>query len=260
MVVNPPTFLKPSPSAELKQKGAWLKNVVKANLYYQDPELSLTSLAEKLDLSPHELYRIINTALKKSFNDFISEYRVGDVIQKMQDPAYDHITLLGIAYDAGFNSKSTFNRIFKEMTGKSPIEYKNNLKKEFPTYKLGRHGQFAVVISNHGSTQKWTDEKSNRNFMFRNYLKMAWRNMLHNKVYSALNIAGLAAGMAVALLIGFWIYSQYSYDRFLPGYDQLYQVKLNFYHSGEIRTQSGSSLPLVEDLRKNYPEVKYASE
>ena len=84
--------------------------------------------------------------------------------------------------------------------------------------------------------------------------------MLHNKVYSALNIAGLAAGMAVALLIGLWIYSQYSYDRFLPGYDQLYQVKLNFYHSGEIHTQSGSSLPLVEEFRKNYPEVKYASE
>src|SRR6185312_15630035 len=129
MVVNPPTFLKPSPSAELKQKGAWLKNVVKANLYYQDPELSLSSLAEKLDLSPHELSRIINTAIKKSFTDFINEYRVGEVIKKMQEPANDNITLLGIAYNSGFNSKSTFNRIFKEMKGKSPAEYKSNLKK-----------------------------------------------------------------------------------------------------------------------------------
>ena len=84
--------------------------------------------------------------------------------------------------------------------------------------------------------------------------------MLHNKVYSVLNIAGLATGMAVALLIGLWIYSQYAYDRFLPGYDRLYQVELNFYHSGEINTQAGSALPLIDEFKKNYPEVKYASE
>lgn len=254
---SPPPPLLP---ADLKQKGAWLKKTMQTNLYYQDPELSLSALAEKLGMNSHELSRIINTALKKSFNDFISEYRVGNVIQKMQDPAFDHITLLGIAYESGFNSKSTFNRIFKEMTGKSPAEYKIELKKEFPTYKLGRQGQFTAVISSHQSTPMWADKKSNRNFMFKNYLKTAWRNMLHNKVYSTLNIAGLAAGMAVALLIGFWIYSQYTYDRFLSSYDQLYQLKLNFYHSGEIRTQSGSSLPVVEELRNNYPEVKYVSE
>ena len=96
--------------------------------------------------------------------------------------------------------------------------------------------------------------------MFKNYLKVAWRNIINNKVYSTLNILGLGAGMAVALLIGFWIYSQYSYDRFLPGYNQLYQVKLNFDYNGEIQTQSGSALPLIDELRRNYPEVKYASE
>jgi putative ABC transport system permease protein len=96
--------------------------------------------------------------------------------------------------------------------------------------------------------------------MFKNYLKVAWRNIINNKVYSMLNILGLGAGMAVALLIGFWIYSQYSYDRFLPGYNQLYQVKLNFDYNGEIQTQSGSALPLIDELRRNYPEIKYASE
>jgi len=116
--------LKPSASTELRQKGAWLKRTMEAGLYYQDPELSLTSLAEKLGLNAHELSRIVNIALKKSFNDFVNEYRVKDVARKMQDPAYDRITLLGIAYESGFNSKTTFHRIFKEMTGKSPAEYK----------------------------------------------------------------------------------------------------------------------------------------
>jgi len=96
--------------------------------------------------------------------------------------------------------------------------------------------------------------------MIKNYFKTAWRYMLRNKGYSLLNIAGLAAGMTVALLIGLWIYNQYAYDRFLPGYNQLYQVKLNFNYSGAIHTQTGSSLPLVDELRKKYPEVKYASQ
>ncbi|MES2109033.1 MAG: ABC transporter permease [Bacteroidota bacterium] len=255
-----PSFLKVQPPAEAKQKGSWLKKVVKANLYYQDPDLNLTSLAEKLDLTPHELSRILNTVLKKSFNDFISELRVADIARKMQDPAYDHITLLGIAYSSGFNSKSTFHRTFRQVTGKSPAEYKNDIKKDIPHYKLGLEPHFAPLISYQQSTPKWSEQKLNRNYMLKNYLKIAWRNLVHNKVYSALNIAGLASGMAVALLIGLWINSQYAYDRFLPGYNDLYKVKLNFFHSGEIHTQSGSALPLVEELRKNYPEVRYASE
>ncbi len=97
--------------------------------------------------------------------------------------------------------------------------------------------------------------------MIKNYLKIAWRNMLNNKVYSALNIVGLAAGMAVALLIALWVVNEYSYDKFLPGYKSLYQVELNFTdpHEGE-HTQQAVSLPIADVLRKQYPEVKYVAE
>ncbi len=85
--------------------------------------------------------------------------------------------------------------------------------------------------------------------------------MLNNKVYSGLNIVGLAAGMAVALLIALWVFYQYSYDRFLPNYSQLYQVELNFtdQHEGE-HTQQAVSIPISDVLRKEYPEVKYVAE
>jgi putative ABC transport system permease protein len=93
--------------------------------------------------------------------------------------------------------------------------------------------------------------------MIKNYLKIAWRNMLNNKVYGALNIVGLAAGMAVALLIGLWVVNEYSYDRFLPNYKQLYQVDVNFTikNTGVI-TQNAVSIPVADVLRKNYPEIK----
>src|SRR6202000_268174 len=97
--------------------------------------------------------------------------------------------------------------------------------------------------------------------MLKAYFKTAWRNLIRNKVYSALNIAGLAAGMAVALLIGLWVANQYSYDRFLPGYRQLYQVEMNLtsQHNG-TSTQTSIALPLTDVLRKEIPGIKYVAE
>jgi len=77
--------------------------------------------------------------------------------------------------------------------------------------------------------------------------------MLHNKVYSALNIAGLAAGRLWRCLSVYGYTASMPMTAFLPDYNQFVRVKLNFYHSGEIQTQRGSSVPLVEEFRKNYP-------
>ncbi|HEY9000250.1 MAG TPA: ABC transporter permease [Mucilaginibacter sp.] len=96
--------------------------------------------------------------------------------------------------------------------------------------------------------------------MIKNYLKIAWRNILGNKIYSALNILGLAAGMAVALIIGLWVQFQYSYDRFLPNYEQLYQVRRNFNSNGETLTFSSTSLKLADALRNSIPEIEYVAE
>lgn len=84
--------------------------------------------------------------------------------------------------------------------------------------------------------------------------------MVGNKVYSAINILGLAAGMAVALLIALWVNNEYSYDRFLPNYGQLYQVWRNFNSNGETLTFSSTSLKLADALRNNFPEIEYAAE
>jgi len=260
MMAQSPQNIKPLPAAELRGKGTWLKKAMESNLYYQDPELSINSLAEKLGLPSRELSQVINNVLKKNFNDFVNEYRVGDVARKMQDPAYDRITLLGIAWEAGFNSKSTFNRIFKQMTGKSPVEYKQALKKEFPSRDLGRQHRFTAIISNQETTPKWSGNKLNRSYMFRNYLKIAWRNLVRQKLFSLINISGLAVGLSVCMLIMIYVAHEHSYDRFHKNADRIVkpygQIKVNSntfgidqmsYASGPIIKQS---LPVVEDYMR----------
>src|SRR6202022_2411930 len=95
--------------------------------------------------------------------------------------------------------------------------------------------------------------------MFGTYFKTAWRSIINNKVYSTLNILGLAIGMAVALIIGLWVYDQSSYDRWLPGYQQAYQVKYNYNNNGEIRTQTEVCIPLADALKNDVPEIAGAA-
>jgi len=97
-------------------------------------------------------------------------------------------------------------------------------------------------------------------YMFKNHFKIAWRSLLRNKAYSTLNILGLATGMGVALIIGLWVYYQYSYDKFLPHYKQLYQVRRNFYGNGDTMNYGGTSLKLATILRNQIPEIQYVSE
>jgi predicted permease len=97
--------------------------------------------------------------------------------------------------------------------------------------------------------------------MIRNHFLIAWRNILKSKGYSAINIVGLAVGMAVTLLIALWAINEYSFDRFLPNYRLLYQVKVNFtgQHDG-THTQNGISLPLADVLRKEIPGIRRVAE
>jgi putative ABC transport system permease protein len=94
--------------------------------------------------------------------------------------------------------------------------------------------------------------------MLRNYFFTAWRNLVNNKAYSALNLLGLSVGMAVALLIGLWIQYQYSYDHNLPHYKNIYQVHIRYTVNGETGQQSATQAPLAGALRKEIPEIKYA--
>ena len=99
-----------------------LKLMQDEKLYLQ-PELNLSDIANRLKTNISVLSGVVNNAFGKNFNDFVNEYRVKEFQERIQLPENRNITLLGIAFDCGFNSKATFNRSFKKFTGKSPKDF-----------------------------------------------------------------------------------------------------------------------------------------
>ena len=94
---------------------------------YLNPELTLTQLASEIDITSHHLSQIINEQFKLNFFEYINQFRVEEVKARIRNPKFDNYSLLGIALDSGFNSKSSFNRIFKKFTNQTPSQYKSAL-------------------------------------------------------------------------------------------------------------------------------------
>lgn len=92
---------------------------------YLDPELNLDNLAEIVSIPSRHLSQVINVAFNQNFFDFISDYRIHEAKQLLHDPAYKDKTILNILFDVGFNSKSSFNHLFKKKTGMTPSEFRN---------------------------------------------------------------------------------------------------------------------------------------
>ncbi len=110
--------------AETEQHIEKLMKLMNTGKPYLDADLTLPSLAAMLQIPSHQLSRIINDKLGLNFFDFVNQYRIEEVKAKINDPAFDNLSLLGIAFECGFNTKSAFNRVFKKLTGLTPSEYK----------------------------------------------------------------------------------------------------------------------------------------
>jgi len=92
--------------------------------------------------------------------------------------------------------------------------------------------------------------------MFRNYFKTAFRNLLRNKIYSFINIGGLVVGMAVAMLIGLWMYDELSANKHFKNYDSLCQVIMHQSNEGEISTYWVTPFPMGDELKSKYSDFK----
>lgn len=102
-----------------------LRSIIESDGLYRNPELSLSDLSVSAAISERVISNAINQELGKNFFQFINEYRVEEVKELLKDPNNDHLKILSLAFDAGFNSKASFNRVFKSYTGQTPNQYKS---------------------------------------------------------------------------------------------------------------------------------------
>lgn len=110
-------------SVEIENWKVKIETLLLSEKLYQNPELTLPDLAKKLETNVSVISKTINQGFQLNFNDFINNYRVEAVKKAFENGEHKKSTLLGIAFDCGFNSKATFNRAFKKNTGFSPKEY-----------------------------------------------------------------------------------------------------------------------------------------
>lgn len=108
---------------EAKKLAVQLKVYLESSKSYLNPDLTLSQLATEAGMSSHLLSQVINEQFNLNFFDFVNQYRVDEFKKRMGDSRYKHFSILGIAFECGFNSKSAFNRVFKKITGLTPSQY-----------------------------------------------------------------------------------------------------------------------------------------
>lgn len=95
---------------------------------YQEPQLTLQDLSTKLEFPSHQVSQAINEGMKKNFYDLVNGYRVEEAKRLLLNPTNRNYTILSVGFEAGFNSKTTFNTVFKKFTGVTPTEYRDREK------------------------------------------------------------------------------------------------------------------------------------
>lgn len=127
IIEEKPLITSIAPSVDEARKEQLLR-LMESEKPYLDPELSLPKLAQLMQCSTHELSHLINQGFERNFYQFINTYRIEESKRLLQDQKLDHLNILAIGFEAGFNSKTTFNTTFKQMVGMSPVEFR---KREF---------------------------------------------------------------------------------------------------------------------------------
>lgn len=108
---------------ELEQWAEKLEKLMEKKKPYTNPKLSINDLASMMDTSVHHLSKVINQFFNKNFFEFVNSYRINDFKIQVQNANNRHLTFLALAYQVGFNSKTSFNRAFKKHTGQTPKEF-----------------------------------------------------------------------------------------------------------------------------------------
>jgi AraC-like DNA-binding protein len=112
-----------------------LESLMSNDKIFVKNDLTLSALSKTMEAKPNDLSWLLNEEYTTTFYDFINQYRVKEFLAKVQNNEHLKSTILGLAMDCGFNTKSTFNKAFKKNTTKTPSEYISNLNTDIPDYE-----------------------------------------------------------------------------------------------------------------------------
>ena len=116
--IDPPKALMSA--AEIDKVLEIFEKGIKEEKWFQNPSLSLRELAENVNTSSNKLSWLLNERIGQNFNEYINSFRLENFKESALNPANSHLTLLALAYESGFNSKSVFNAFFKKIEGMTP--------------------------------------------------------------------------------------------------------------------------------------------
>lgn len=114
--------------SEIEEKIRNLNRIMLEDKPYLNSVLTLYDLASKANMNRNDLTNLLNKNIGKNFFSYVNEFRVNEVVKRFKNKEYQHYTIIAIAYDCGFNSKSTFNSLFKQQTGQTPSAYRKSLE------------------------------------------------------------------------------------------------------------------------------------
>lgn len=119
--------LNPKEKEQLDNIAQELHRLMNEEKVFKNPDITLSSLSNELNIKPYITTKCLNLIFEKKFNDYINTYRIEELKILLQDSKNEKYTLLSLAFEAGFNSKASFNRAVKKLTGKSPSELKSSI-------------------------------------------------------------------------------------------------------------------------------------
>jgi AraC-like DNA-binding protein len=126
-IIKTKTLLNSKEKDQINTIASKLKKLMIEEKIYRNPDLTLTTLSEQLGVKSYLTTRCLNVVFEKKFNDYINQYRIEELKSLLNDPKNQKYTLLSLAFESGFNSKASFNRAVKKLTGKSPSALKASI-------------------------------------------------------------------------------------------------------------------------------------
>lgn len=228
-----------------------IEGVIEAEFYLRD-DATLTNLANALGVSTHHLSQVLNESLHISFQDLIAQYRIRRACHILRDEQYEQVKIESVAAMVGYNSKSSFNAAFKRRTNQTPTEYRE-------ARSVRSYGETLLSDRKRSSNEK---RRLSLNHVFnlklnKDMIRFSLRNLRKNKLHAALNIIGLAVGLAACLAIASYVHYELSYDTHHPEADNIYRIGLDRVYPESSKEWAITAPILAPTITEKLPEVQY---